>query len=359
MWTGVYPHKHNVIENIYGTANAIEEISSVKTTVFDCLRGSGYVTAYFGKWHLGESDPGMFDVWDGFNSQGGHWVNGVQGGRYIPDIQTDHCIDFLKGQANADKPFFMVQGYYPPHNPFTAPKEYMDYYRQKRSPFPGYYAAVSALDANVGRVMKTLEETRLADKTIVIYYSDHGETFNYRNESFHKFVCYEESTHVPFVLRWPGKVQGGGTVEAFIGLEDLMPSILDWADVAPPHELDGRSIEPLLRDRESPWRDAYYIENITHANHYPQRCLREKEWKLILSDGQPNELYNLMSDPEEELNIYETPRKDVHNQYAHLPSYAGIIRGLAQRMEARALEVNDDVGMSLVRQALDDLARRD
>ena len=121
MWTGVYPHQHQVIYNAYKMDNVLKETSHEQRTVFELLRESGYTTAYFGKWHLGETDPGMFDVWKGFNSSGGHWVDDVQDGVYKPDRQTDEMIAFIKEQAGRDKPFFAVNGFYPPHDPYTAP----------------------------------------------------------------------------------------------------------------------------------------------------------------------------------------------------------------------------------------------
>ena len=120
MWTGLYPHRHGITWNYYGVDNLFEEVASQKTTVFELLRDAGYLTAYFGKWHLGEKPHPAFDVWDGFNSRGGHWEGGYQsfqGGTWKPAAQTDACIAFLESERARERPFVMVQGYYPPHNP--------------------------------------------------------------------------------------------------------------------------------------------------------------------------------------------------------------------------------------------------
>ena len=126
-------------------------------TLATTLRDAGYDTGLFGKWHLGEKDPGMFDVWEGFNSLGGHWVDNKRDGVYKPDQQTDQMIAFIKQQSKIGEPFFAVNGYYPPHDPYTAPKQFYEPYRGKGVPYAGYYAAVTAIDHNVGRLMTALD----------------------------------------------------------------------------------------------------------------------------------------------------------------------------------------------------------
>ena len=360
MWTGVYPHAHKVIENVYGVENALAAASGIKGTLFSALRSAGYATAYFGKWHLGEADPGTFDVWRGFNSAGGHWTEGARDTTYKPDVQTDQSIAFLEEQASHDDPFLIVQAYYPPHQPYTAPRRFMYRYRDLGVPFPGYYAAVDAIDENVGRILEALDATGKAENTLVIFYSDHGETFNYRRESRNKFVCYDESIRIPFIVRWPGHVAPGSAPGQFMGLQDLMPTLLEVAGVEPPHPMHGRSLVPLLKAEAPAWREAYYVENTTilgteglrilHGRI--QRCLRTPEWKLILSEDRSGELYYLKDDPEEELNLYVTPRTDPHHQFLHLPSYASVVLDLARKLGSYAKEIGDPVGVEFADTAI-------
>lgn len=358
LWTGVLPHKHGVVSNTYGEPNLLRDVAMVKTTLFDLLRVVGYRSGYFGKWHLGEADPELFDVWSGFNSAGGHWVDGQVDGQYKPDLQTDAAIAFLEDRsAEPDVPFILVQSYYPPHQPYSAPKHYMDRYRSMGVPFPGYFAGVEAIDDNLGRLLDAMDRLELADQTVVVYFSDHGETFNYRRESRNKFVCYEEAIRVPLVVRWPGKVQAGLVLDSLVGLEDLFATVISLSGAAEPeHGQHGRDLTPLLTlGRTVPWRQEYYVENVTFGglsglNVLPgreQRAIRTTRWKLILSDDGTGELYDLLNDPEEELDIYLTPRPDPHGRFERIPSQAQVILELAERLERCARQVDDNTGIAL------------
>ena len=366
MWTGVYPHQHRVRYNVYNVGNVLKEMSREKHTLFDILRENGYTTAHFGKWHLGDEDPGVFDVWEGFNSMGGHWEDGKLYGEYKPDAQTNQMIAFMQHQKATGKPFIAVNGYYPPHDPYTAPKRFMDMYRGRGIPHPGYYAAVSALDENVGRVTAALDELGISDNTVVIYLSDHGDTFNYREDATHKFICNEESIKVPFLVKCPKTVSPGTTITQMIGLQDFMPSILDWAELEVPEYLHGKSFLPILVGKDVAWRKSFYVENITRLHDIEQRCIRTGKWKLILSRyphlvnayRSTNELYNLENDPEEELNVYDTPRKDNHDQFRHFPVYTRVIETLALELQDCALEIKDDIGIELAEQTLLEMSKR-
>ncbi len=366
MWTGLYPNEHGLTYNIYGFDDALSEVCGGKTTVFEMLRKSGYNTAYFGKWHLGDQDPGMFDVWDGFNSQGGHWIDGIRDGRYKPDSQTDQLIEHLKQRKSAGGPFIAVNGYYPPHTPYTAPKRFYEHYRGRGVPFAGYYASVSAIDDNVGRVMQALEDLDLAENTVVVYLSDHGDTFRYRVQGTHKFVCHDEAIRIPLIVRWPGQIEAETVLEQTVGLEDLMPTILEWAGLTVPDHLHGRSLGPLLEGRDVEWRQAYYVQNIIRHGNLEQRCIRTDKWKLILSKipgtaisyANPNFLYDLENDPEEELNVYDTPRADSQNQYGHFPPYTEKIRELAGLAREFAEKIGDGFGVVLADSCLLEVKKR-
>ena len=366
MWTGVYPHQHRIQYNTYGTDNLLKETAREQRTVFESVREAGYQTAYFGKWHLGDENPGMFDVWEGFNSLGGHWVDDRRDGVYKPDQQTDHLIEFLDQHAGNQTPFLAVNAFYPPHDPYTAPKRFYEPYRGKGVPFAGYYAAVSAIDDNVGRVSAALERLGIAEDTVLVYYSDHGDMFGYRGAD-HKFTCHDDSIHVPLMIRWPGRIDAGREIHEFVGLQDLMPTILEWAEIAAPEYLHGTSIVPLLSGTNVPWREAYYVENITNRPEMEQRCIRTRDWKLILTRQMhmlnrysgAHELYDLTNDPEEELNLYLTPRKDNHNRYRHVPPHDDVVRDLAGLLAREAEAIDDPLGVELARMCLLEMSKRE
>jgi len=356
MWTGVYPHAHGIIDNVYGVDNAFEAVGRVKTTVFDRLRDAGYLTAHFGKWHLGEAQPPFFDVWEeSFNSRVGHWVGGKLDGDYRPDVQTDASIAFLRQQAASDRPFVMVQSYYPPHDPYTAPARFYAPYRGRGVPFAGYYAAVSALDWNIGRILNALDETRLRRNTLVIYYSDHGDTFFYRHEGEHKFVCTEDAIRIPFIASMPGTVMAGAVSKAPIGLQDLAPTLLEFAGLPPVTPCHGSSLRPLMTGMPAPdWRRGYYVENITHVSGIEQRAWRTQGWKLIAGADGCHALYNLASDPEEELDLFHTPREDPgFERFKNYPSHAPLIRRMCAEACAEADAIDDARGRELFAMARD------
>lgn len=331
------------------------------------FRRTGYETAYIGKWHLGERNPGLFDEWDAFNSLGGHWVDGrqsMQGGTYIPRADTDKAIRFLERRAQSERPFLLVTAFYPPHDPYTAPGTFTDLYRGKGVPFAGYYGAVTTLDAEVGRLMAALETTGQDRNTVVVYYSDHGDTFRYRHGFSHKETCTDDSIRIPCVVRVPGVTAEGGVITEYCGLQDLMPTLLDLAGCPLPDGLHGRSLTPLFRGiRPRDWRDCFCVQNLTRrsmllASIHPwrtpivgpftERAIRTDRWKLILSDGPPA-LYDLELDPEEELNIYGAPRDDDFDQYRHFPGNEDIIRSLAEKIGREAAAIEDNGGVRLAR----------
>ena len=375
MWTGVMPHMHGVIQNIYGEADAFASRSKIKRTVFHDLHDGGYLTGYIGKWHLGEARPeGAFDVWDSFNSQGGHWIQGVQsfqGGVYRPDRDTDVALDVLKRFASEEKPFALVLGYYPPHEPYTAPERWTAYYRQRGVPFPGYYAHVSALDACVGRLVAGVRALGLWDETALFFVADHGETFLYRDGLSSKRVCHDEAIRVPFVVKPPRSTYlGPARSQAFVSLIDLVPTMLSLAGVPVPSTVQGLDLGSILAGGgDTTWqRSSIYIEN-DHLKHvriledelpvrrevfgpWPQRAIRTRDWKLILSEGGKNSLYDLRYDPEEELDVFLTPREDRQQQFTHFRSHQSEVVALAEQLQTTASAYDDELGVRLAQKIL-------
>ncbi len=357
MWTGIYPHAHGIIRNVYGENDLLGAHDLTSRSLFQHLKNHDYECAYYGKWHLGEDNPGPFDIWESFNSLGGHWVDSLQnfqGGTYIPDQDTDKMIDWFRNRRN-DNPFAAVMSFYPPHDPFSSPLDCMDKYRRLGVPFPGYYGSVTALDRCVGRIWAALEESDLLDDTILIYYADHGETFHARDGVSSKFVCTEDGVHVPFLMMWRGHIPAGKRSSALIGLQDLMPTILDYAGIERPDGLHGESLRTLTEGSgEAAWRQSYYIENETHdlleASDQPvrprihERALCTHRFKLVVNvEDEAPRLYDMRSDPEERVDL--VGRR--HNQ-----AIAGTLAPLLTALEDHARTLDDEIGINLAQKHL-------
>ena len=324
LWTGMMPTFHGITDCVYGIDDAFYA-SPRPGTVIDWMSAAGYETAYFGKWHLGGAQPATADHWDAFNSGGGHWVDGYQNsqnGEYVPYRQTDSMISYLESRADATRPLFAVQAYYPPHEPYTAPAAWMARYRNKGIFRPGYYAGVSAVDECLGHIVQCLERTGMADNTVIIYTSAHGEHFNYRAK-LNKTTGHDESIRIPLIIAGAGATRIDAQVSGAVGLEDISPTILDLAGVAAPHEFHGQSLVPQLRTDETHGKDQYLVQNVEDFRTYPrweelmrgvylpdarsyrspdhewdrQRALWTHTHKLILSEHGNHALFDLRADP--------------------------------------------------------------
>ena len=377
LWTGTYPHLHDIMDCVYGIDDAFER-SLAPTTVFDRLRGAGYLVGYFGKWHLGEGRPARIDHWDATNSEEGHWIDGQD---YIPAALTRRMIDFLRGLRGESRPFFIVQSYRPPHEPYTAPERDMRLYRGKGIFRPGYYASVTALDRCVGEILEALESIGARDDTLVFYTSDHGEHFNYRAKN-NKSTGHDDSIRIPLIAAWPGRLSSGAVVGGAVGLQDITPTLLDFAGCEIPDYLHGRTMRPLMQEPGGRGSECYYVQNTEDfrsfetwdrlmsaggyaANSRSHRSA-DKEWdrqralwtpasKLILSEHGDHALFDLERDPEEELNLFGAPKPDFFSQYTHFPDQAGKTACLTRMLRAEAERVGDDWGAALATSVLDTL----
>jgi len=167
--TGVYPHAHQLRKTMYPAgingglptmyADPIadpfdDERFNLAINFPKYVTNSGFATAHIGKWHLGTGNPGFFDLFKSYNSLMPHWIGEPLQSVYREDIQTNEGIRFI--QQNADRPFFLYQSYYTPHAPFQPPQKYVDLYQDRNIDHKSYYAAMSSLDSNVGKIVNAL-----------------------------------------------------------------------------------------------------------------------------------------------------------------------------------------------------------
>ena len=344
MLTGVYPTTHRLNDNSYGFESvfALPEFE-LRPNYPELFRDAGYYTAYIGKWHLGEGDPKLFDEWGGYNSLKPHWMGEKYKSPYRSEVETEQARDFL--DRNHDKPFFLEISYYPPHTPYEAPEEFHALYKNQDLEFMEYYASCSALDSYIGRLLEKLEDLELAENTMVVFTSDHGEAFRKRPLSSNKRVGYEESARVPMIVRYPAELPAGVVYEGGASTLDLMPTMLEAAGLAIPERLEGQSRISEILAGDLGWKEPVFQQNRTQpgidGGPHDERMVRLGEWKLIVRRfNRPrmprmDELYNLLSDPDEQTNVISDPVNGAR------------VKELAGMLAAWGRDINDQVAVQL------------
>ncbi len=269
---------------VHGTSTGAERLDTDEKTIGDTFKAAGYAMGAFGKWHNGMQYPYHpnargFDEFYGFCS--GHWGNYfdpilehngqmVRGKGFIIDDLTNHALKFI--DQNKNKPFFCYLPYNTPHSPMQVPDRFFD--KLKKSPLimrnrdpekeelektRCALAMCENIDWNVGRVLQKLEDLKLADNTIVIYFSDNGPNSWRWNDGMkgRKGSTDEGGLRVPFVIRWPARIKPGKKIPQIAGAIDLLPTLADLAGIriVGDKPLDGVSIKRLLLTDGESWTD--------------------------------------------------------------------------------------------------------
>jgi arylsulfatase A-like enzyme len=367
MLTGLYPHAHGIRYNPYPKIAAPTH-SNFPTPVIDPFRdaqfrlwdnfvyylnNAGYATACVGKWHLGPANPGFFDTFKAFNSLLRHWVGKPHESAYRPDVETDEGIRFI--EANLNRPWFLYQSYYAPHEPLEPPKQWAEKFGNEVH--ADYHATVANLDWNAGRLFDTLRRHSLFDNTLIIFTSDHGRSWIDRPGSSEQRIAlsYEEVARVPLIMRYPGRLSRGAVWESGVSLAALSPTILDTAGISLVQGLPGHDQTPQLHatslfhtlSGKDTWVEPVIIQNIPQAgidgSFFDERAIRTAQHKLILRKYEqspalrPGELYDLTADPDERVNLYRTQPQ--------------LIVEMGKQLENWALRTKDDTGLTLARYA--------
>ena len=364
-----------------------EQIQAGKTWS-QLLKKAGYRTYMTGKWHLPTNVSDIFDVvadvrpgmpedfpegykrprnetdyasgwkpWD--QKWGGFW----EGGTHWSEILANNAEHFLLEASKSSSPFFMYLAFNAPHDPRQSPIDYVDRYPLDRvevppnfikeypykdgigcgqdvrdedlAPFPRseysvkvnrqeYYAIITHMDDQIGRILDALDESGKADNTYIFFTADHGLAVGHHG-LLGKQNMYEHSLRVPFVVVGPG-VDKNTTIEEPIYLQDIMPTTLELAGSEVPKSVEFKSLLPILHDD-----DAKHYESIYGCYKEDlQRAIISGEYKLILYPKiDVMRLYNLEEDPLEEIDLASNPK------------YAKTIQSLLSELDILSLGLND------------------
>jgi arylsulfatase len=277
---------------------------------------------------------------------------------------AEETISFLRDGRDENKPFFCVANFFDPHHPFDAPPEYLERYDPRALPEPigtpdeldtkpeiyteaskrsyaghakgfaeytpdevqqakaAYYAMVEFIDDEVGRILDVLDELGLADDTIVVFTSDHGEMLGDHRLMLKGPMMFDCAVRVPLLMRWPGVLEPGAVRDELVQWIDLAPTFLEAAGLPPMPAQQGQSLLPLLRGEVVAdgigFRDWALSEHRNSSHPYDPpvstTMLRHDRWKVVVHHGAPvtsraraGELYDLLADPDELVNLWDDP----------------------------------------------------
>ncbi len=339
IMTGKYPARTHITDYIPGHYRPAAKLkipdwtmhlALEEKTIAEELKGRGYTTGIFGKWHLGNEQ--FFPEHQGFDVNVGGCEMGAPRnyfppygitnlkdevpGEFLSDRLTRDAVKFI--EANRDRPFFLYFPHYAVHTPLAGKPAVIEKYRRKieagkyNQTTPVYAALVESMDDSVGAVMKKLADLKLDGNTVIILTGDNGGLIGTlgaqgwkpgptRNDPLRlgKGSAYEGGVRVPLIVKWPGVTKAGSVNPTPVISVDYFPTMLEIATGAPAKGVDGESITPLLKGGERLKRDTIYW----HYPHYhpgsatPYSAIREGDWKLIhFYEDDHVELYNLKDD---------------------------------------------------------------
>ncbi len=359
LLTGTYPHVNGMVANDL-------RLREEHVTIAERLREVGYRTGFVGKWHLdgGPRDPGFvppgprrqgFDFWAAYECHHLHFSpiyfrdtpEEILIPKFEPVASCDYAVEFLQSQPR-DQPFFLTVQMGPPHDPYGAPEEYMKRYDPEKLTMPAswqpgsekggagvipprlrrpgmperpyvpvggkeevgaYYAAITALDDQVGRLLATLKETGADENTIILFTSDHGDLLGSHGLR-RKRKPHDESARVPGLIRWPARVPKGQVVDTLFSHVDMAPTLLALAGLEVPKTMQGADLSRVALGETTAGPDAVLLQifvpfnpdgiakpwrGIVTATHTYARYADEP-WVLFDDQADPHQMKNLAAE---------------------------------------------------------------
>ena len=321
--------RHHVRSGVYSTSAGGERMDLDETTVADLFKKAGYSTGAFGKWHNGMQFPYHplgrgFDYFYGFCS--GHWGhyfdpllerNGkpVRGKGFCVDDFTTEAMSFIERSADKGKPFFAYVPYNTPHSPMQVPDRWWNKFKDRkledmmrnRKPekedrlhLLAALAMCENIDWNVGRLLRKLEELKVTEDTIVVFFHDNGPNGTRWNGDMEgrKGSTEEGGTRSPLLIRWPKGIKSGTKVMEIASARDLLPTLTALAGISfkTSKPLDGKSLKPLLSGEAKAW------EPRTLISSWKGRVgARNHRFRL----GHKGRLFDMQKDPGQRIDVSE------------------------------------------------------
>ncbi len=338
LMTGQYCHRNGMMANDL-------RLREGQTSLAEVLAANGYRTGFVGKWHLdgGRREPGYvppgprrqgFAYWAANECSHDHFratyfrddPTPRKMAKFEAEGWTDLALEFLDGQKQEQRPFFLMIAPGPPHDPYGAPAESLRRFdpatlrlRENYRPAAGvpgregiaaYYAACHAVDEQVGRLMGELEQRGLVEDTCVFFFSDHGDMLGSHGLRL-KRKPHEESIRVPGIIHYPRAIRSGRSEDALLSHVDLPATTLGLCGIRPPSQFQGRDLSATVRGRRAGTQPDVlcqifgpYRGDDTVAGW---RGLRTERYMYARYEEQPYVLFDLQEDPWQLNNLARDP----------------------------------------------------
>ena len=356
LQTGLYPHRHQVVRNNL-------QLDPKLPCFAEVFSQAGYATGYIGKWHLDgglpkpEGGSGVsvsavggfippdrrqgWQEWNGYEKAHEYfevWKYNdqarkvrVEGYDWEPTWNTDVALDFMRRNRDADKPWLYYLAYGPPHLPEECPTRFLNQYDPQAFDLPPdiagkltlkqeaalrqtmqvYYAQVTAIDYEIGRLLDGLKQLGVDDNTIILYTSDHGDRLGSHSMDGHsskskgpnlrgKAAPYASAFRIPLIVRWPASIASGQVSDALVNSVDLTPTILELAGLPPIPGMQGDSMAPWCLNGSGPKNPGVWIGLGNWRAVWDGRYVYAR-------GGGYNHLFDHERDPYELTNLIESP----------------------------------------------------